>query len=547
MKSTFKFMMALAAVLSLASCSKSRIEQMKMAERLDIKCNPEVLALVGDSVPVDLAVTYPEGYFHPKATLTVTPVLVFEGGEVAATPYTYQGEKVKDNYKVVPSAGTTVREKFAFKFQKGMEKSYLELRSVINYKGKAIEVPAIKVADGVNVTVLWANTNGVYSYKEDGYQAVLHDKAEGQVMYDKNSANVKKSELRSDSVKELQAALELIASDPRYTITGTQVVAYASPEGGQKFNAKLSDKRAASAEKAWSKVTNGMKADELEVKSMGQDWEGFKEAVQNSNIQDKDLILRVLSMYSDPAVRESEIRNMSAVYKEINKNVFPELRRARFIANVDYKNFTDEELEELSHKAIDVLSEEGLLRVAANSNDAARKADLYKTAVKKFNSQKALFNLGCLALDQNNNAEAAAYFAQVKEQDADLLNVKGVCELRKGNVDAASALFKQSGTSDAKANLGAIALCKGDYATAAACYATTDSHDKAVAYILNNQLDEAAKAITCNCARSSYLRAIIAARKGDAAQVKANLDQVAQKSKPLAEKAAKDVEFANFR
>ena len=347
-------------------------------------------------------------------------------------------------------------------------------------------------------------------------------------------------------MKELQAALEEIESDPRYTVTGTRVVAYASPEGGQEYNAKLSDKRAASAKKVWKKVTGGMEADNLEIKSMGQDWEGFQEAVQKSDISDKELILRVLSMYSDPAVRESEIRNMSQVYTEINKNVFPELRRARFIADVDYQNFSEAELEELSRKAIDVLDEEALLRVAAKSDDPARKAELYKVAVKKFGSDRANFNLAVLALNDGKIDDAAKYLGAVKDADADVVNAKGVCELRKGNYDAAVKLFKQSGTTEAKANLGTVSLLEGKYSEAASELAGTGSHNTAVAYILAGQLDKASAAITCNCPRSNYLRAIIAARKGNASDVAKYLE-IAKKNPELKARAEKDVEFANYR
>lgn len=546
MKRIFKIFALCGLVVAAASCSKSRAEQMKLAENVKVSCTPEVLALVGDKIPAEITVTYPAKYFHPKATLEVTPVLVYEGGEQAAQTFTYQGEKVKDNYTVVAYGGGTVKESVSFKYAKGVEKSYLELRSVAYYNGKPIEIPAIKVADGCNVTQMLATTGGEYEFKKDAYQDVIKESAEGQILYDYNSANVKNSQLRSSSVKELQAALEEIESDPRYTVTGTRVVAYASPEGGQEYNAKLSDKRAASAKKVWKKVTGGMEADNLEIKSMGQDWEGFQEAVQKSDISDKELILRVLSMYSDPAVRESEIRNMSQVYTEINKNVFPELRRARFIADVDYQNFSEAELEELSRKAIEVLDEEALLRVAAKSDDPARKAELYKVAVKKFGSDRANFNLAVLALNDGKIDDAAKYLGAVKDADADVVNAKGVCELRKGNYDAAVKLFKQSGTTEAKANLGTVSLLEGKYSEAASELAGTGSHNTAVAYILAGQLDKASAAITCNCPRSNYLRAIIAARKGNASDVAKYLE-IAKKNPELKARAEKDVEFANYR
>lgn len=547
MKNSFKILFLCAAAVAAASCSKSRAEQMQLAENVKIDCTPEVLALVGDKIPVDLTVTYPAGYFHPKAMLDVTPVLVYGGREQTGPTFTYQGEKVLDNYKVVPSRGGTVREHFDFDYEEGVGRAYLELRGVARYKGKAIAVPAVKVADGTVLTQLLASAHGTYSYKQDDYQAVLHEQAEGQVMYDYNSSTVKGSELRSASVKELQAALAEIAANPRYTVKGTSVVAYASPEGGQAYNAKLSDQRAASAQKAWSKVTGEKAPDNLEVRSIGQDWEGFKEAIEKSDIADKDLILRVLSMYSDPAVRESEIRNLSQVYTEINKNVFPELRRARFITEVDYQNFSEEELVELSRQAIGVLDEEGLLRVASIADSPVRKAELYNQAVSKFDSDRARFNLAALALDEERPDAAARELDAVKVQDADVLNAKGVVELQRGDRAAAASWFRKSGSPEAKVNLGLLELLDGNYAAAADQLKGTAGLNGAVADILAGRLDDAEKAVTCSCAKAEYLRAVIAARRGDAAGVRSHLEAVSKKDAALYERSRNDVEFAKFK
>lgn len=547
MKNTLKIVFLCSAVLAAASCSKSIAEQMKLADKVSIDCTPEVLALVGDKIPVDLTVTYPKGYFHPKAMLELTPVLVYGDGSQTGPTFTYQGEKVMDNFKVVSSNGGTVREHFDFAFEEGVEQAYLELRGVASYNGKSIPVPAVKVADGTILTQLMARPTGSFSFKKDDYQAVLHEQTEGQVMYDYNSASIKGSELRSSSIKELQAALNEIASNPRYTVKGTRVVAYASPEGGQEYNAKLSDQRAESAQKAWSKVTGEKAPDDLEVRSIGQDWEGFKEAIEKSDLQDKDLILRVLSMYSDPAVRENEIKNMSKVYTEINKNVFPELRRARFITEVDYQNFTDEELVTLSRQAVDVLDEEGLLRVASIADNDKRKAELYEKAVERFGSDRARFNLAVLALNDERPDAAARYLDAVKDRDADWQNAEGVVELQRGDRQAAAGWFRKAGTPEAKANLGLVDLLDGKYDAAASQLKDTEGLNGAVASILAGRLDEAEAAIRCNCAQAEYLRAIIAARKGDAAGVSTHLDAVRQKDQRLYEQSRRDIEFAKYR
>ena len=547
MKNTVKILFLCLAALSAASCAQSRVEQMAKSENVRFSCTPEVLTLVGDKIPVDLTVTYPSGYFHPKALIEMFPVLVYGDREQRGPVLVYQGEKVMDNFKVVSSYGGTVREQFAFDYEEGVGQARLELRGIAHIQDKSATLPVIKVADGTIVTQLLADAHGQYSYKKDDYQAVLHEQTEGQVMYDYNSSVIKGSELRSESIKELQAALDEIASDPRYSVRGTSVVAYASPEGGQEYNAKLSDQRAASAQKAWSQVTGGAAPDNLEVRSIGQDWEGFQEAIENSDLQDKDLILRVLSMYSDPAVRENEIRNMSQVYTEINKNVFPELRRARFITEVDYQNFSDEELVELADKAIDVLDEEGLLRVASVVDKADRKAEIYKVAVQKYHSDRALFNLGALMLDDERPDAAVASFDAIRNEDADVTNAKGVVELQRGDLAGAAEWFRKAGTAEAQANLGTVELLQGNYAAAATRLKGTKGVNGAIAYLLDGKLDEAEAAVTCSCGRAEYVRAVIAARRGDAAGVKAHLDALAQKDQRLYNQSKKDVEFAKYR
>ena len=258
-------------------------------------------------------------------------------------PYVFQGEKVKDNYEVVPSDGATVSKKVKFAYAPGMESSYLELRGVVKYKSKAIDMPTKKAADGANTTYMLVCQKGKLDLKADNYQEIINQTAEGQILYTINNATVRNSELKSQSIKDFQAALDEIKANERKSLISTDVVAYASPDGAVDLNDKLSGNRSKSAEKAFGKVTKKHPADApVNVKSIGEDWEGFQELVAASNLEDKDLIIRVLSMYSDPAVREKEIKNMSAVYKTLAKEVLPALRRARFIANVEYKNYTSE-------------------------------------------------------------------------------------------------------------------------------------------------------------------------------------------------------------
>ena len=244
------------AVMGLAAVACASPEKMaEMAESVIVNCDPSPLEVVAGKIDATVSVTYPADYFHPKAILEVTPVLVYDGGEVTMTPFMYQGEKVKDNYTVVSSDGQTVTERVHFDYVKGMEQSHLELRGVVKYKKKSVDLPVKKVADGANTTYMLVGIGeglGSVAYKADNYQEVIPQTAEGQILYTINSADVRSKELKSESIKDFQAALDEIKNNDRKTLKGTEVVAYASPDGGQDLNAKLSDKRSKSADKAWN-------------------------------------------------------------------------------------------------------------------------------------------------------------------------------------------------------------------------------------------------------------------------------------------------------
>lgn len=547
MKKNFKFLSAAILGLGVVACSSPE-KMAEMAENVTVKCEPVVLEVVAGKINTTVAVTYPADYFHPKAILEVTPVIVYEGGEAKMEPFFYQGEKVIDNYKVVPSAGSTVTEKLSFAYVPGMEKSYLELRSVVKYKKKSVDLPTKKVADGANTTYMLVDKSGKVDLKADGYQEIIKQTAEGQILYTINSSVVRGSQLKSDSIKDFQAALDEIKANERKEIISTDIVAYASPDGGEKLNNKLSGKRSETAEKAFGKVTKKHEVDApVNVKSIGQDWEGFKELVAQSDMEDKDLIIRVLSMYSDPAVREKEIKNMSAVYKTLAKEVLPELRRARFIANVEFTNYSNEELLKLIEENIDILDETALLRAASVAKNEDSKVEVYKKAIEKFNSDRAQYNLAVVYLNADKLSAAKSALAKVSEKDADYQNAMGVVALRENKLDEAAKYFKAAGNATATENLAVLDILNGKYTDAAAKLANAECcNNKALAYILTGQLDKAAASVKCECPQASYLKAIIAARQGKAADVKTNLEK-ASKDKKLAERAAKDIEFAQYR
>ena len=544
MKKGIKFLSA--AILELAAVACGSPEKMAdMAENVTVKCEPAVLEVIGGEINAEVAVTYPADYFHPKAILEVTPVIVYEGGEAKMEPFMFQGEKVQDNYQVVPVDGATITKKVNFQYVPGMEKCYLELRGTVKYKNKATDMPTKKVADGANTTYMLVCKKGKLDLKADNYQEIIKQTAEGQILYSINSSTVRNKELRSQSIKDFQAAIDEIKANERKNLVSTDVIAYASPDGKEDQNAKLSDNRSKSAEKAFGKVTKKHPVEgPVNVSSIAEDWEGFQELVAASDLEDKELIIRVLSMYSDPAVREKEIKNMSAVYSTLAKEVLPELRRARFIANVEYTNYTSEELLQLIEENIDVLDETAILRAATLVKDNDKKVALYKKAAEKFNSNAAQYNLAVTYLKMDKMADAKVALAKC-EKDADWNNAMGVVALRENNIDEASKYFAAAGNATAKENAAVISILKGDYKAAAAALANAKGYNAALAQLLVGNYAPAA-ASKCECPQSAYLRAVAAARQGNAEAVKTNLE-AAKKCEKLAERAAKDVEFAQYR
>lgn len=543
------FFIVSAAVIALGMTSCASAEKMaKMADEVTVQCNPSPLVMKGGKVEADLAVKYPKDYFQAKAIAEITPVLVFEGGEEAMEPIMFQGEKVKNNYRVVMKGGGVVSQHVCFPYKEGMIKSHLELRGrASTNNGKTwVTLPTKKVADGCNITETLA-CRGFYGPKDSGYEEVITYSPEGQVMYQVNSSTVRNSEYKNESVKELIKSINEIYGNDREILKSIDIVAYASPEGGEEFNDKLSRNRSRSAKDAFEKIAKNEELDGVRrnVQSVGQDWEGFQEMVSSSDIEDKDLILRVLGMYSDPDVREKEIRNMSSIYQDLKKDVLPQLRRARFIANVEYRNYSDAELIELINRNSDVLDETALLKAATLCSKEDSKA-IYRKAVEKFDSKKAVFALACIALDERNMAEAQELIGRCDASDPDVMNLTGVFNLRQGNLEMAKKYFSTANTPDAQKNLGLCALKEGDYTTAANKCGDKGC-DAAVAQLLNGSTVTALSIVEGNdCPRAMYIKAVCLARQGLLDDAKIALNQAIARCDKLAERAKKDIEFAKL-
>lgn len=552
MKKIFNVLMIAAAGLFITTSCGSPKKMAESAEEVSVSSNPQVLEVIAGNIKADVTVTFPEDFFHPKAIVEVVPVLVYNGGEVALDPVMLQGEDVTENYETVPEIGGTVKKTFEFEYAEGMENSHLDLRMTVIHKDKRIPFTApYKVADGANTTYMLVKTDGSLAYAPDAYQAIIPEQNEAQILYLINSATVRPSQLKSDEIKAFQEFLASIKADERRELVSTDIVAYASPDGKEDFNAELSARRAKTASDAFNKKINAKDiAIETTVNTtnVDEDWDGFKALVSNSSIEDKDLILRVLEMYSDPAVREREIKNMSQVYTVLKKDILPELRRARFIANVEFTNYTNNELVALVNDNIEILDEEALLRAGSLLKDANQKVTVYQKAVEKFNSDRAKINLGVAYLALGKTAEADKALAGVSDKNNTYYNnAAGVVALRNGNNDAAVAAFKKSGLKEAQYNLAVVDILNGNYADAAAKLNGAGSFNEALSDILTNDLASASKVLgnaTCQC--KNYLKAIIAARQGNVDAAKAALE-IASKDEALAARAENDIEFAKIR
>ena len=539
--------------LMLAACSNPS-KMAKHAEMVNTECTPEVLEAVNGKIAAQYTVEFPAKYFVSEAILDITPVMVYQDGEIAGPVFTLQGDKVMDNNNVISfKNGGKASRAVVFDYKPGMEKAILELRATVynSKKTKKYEFPInYKVADGTNCTYMLVKLEGTPSMEADNYQKIIRETKESQILYTINQSNVRNNQLKSAQMKEYQEFLTAADKDERRTIVSNDIIAYASPDGAETLNSKLSHNRAKSAEKAFVKVISKkakVKDIPLNISEISEDWEGFQELVSASDIQDKELILRVLSMYSDPVVREREIKNMSAVFQTLAKEVLPALRRSRLIANVDYKNWTDEELTQLINENINELDEEALLYGATLFDKASAKAEIYKAAAKNYNSSRAYNNLAAMSLKDGKTIDAKAYLAKMNDKTASYYNNMAVVAMQEGNFDAAAEYLAKAGDlKEAKANMGALLILKGDYNGAVAALNGANSYNEALANVLTNNLSKASSILANGkCACKSYLKAIIAARQGNNSQAK-ELLEVAKKDEKLAKRAANDIEFAKL-
>lgn len=554
MKKINFYVMALTAI-ALSSCSK-----LGNLGADNFKVTPTPLEAVGGEVPATINGTFPVKYMKKKAVVTVTPVLKYNGKEVAGQSATFQGEKVEDNNTSISyKLGGTYTMKTTFAYESGMEQSDLYARFDAKLGKKKVSVPEVKIGYGVVTTSeLLGRCIGSASTAQDAFQRVIEQKHEANIKFLIGQANLRTSELSSVSIQDLVKILkEINDMQEERALQGIDVSAYASPDGAYNINEKLAERRQnVSADYVRQQMKKAKVNGDVNVRYTAEDWDGFQELVSKSNLQDKDLILRVLSMYQDPEEREQQIRNMSSVYTEIASGIMPELRRARLMVNYEVIGRSDDQILDQYNADPSKLSVDELLYGANElvEDDATRK-QWYQTTTRLYpNDYRAYNNLAKLALQDGDEAAAKAYLAKAKAVDTKAPEANAnmaLIALKDGDKQAAQTYMSQASGSDTFNDImGQLNIANGNYSAASANLQNSKTNAAALAQILNKDYASANRTLA-NVqkpdATTSYLKAIVGARTGDSGVVKSNLQAAISQDASLGERARKDLEFSNYR
>lgn len=553
-KFSFFPIVALSAIV-LSSCSK-----LDYLTSYNFKTTPTPLESVGGEVSATINATFPKKYMKKKAVITITPVLKYNGGEAQSTSTTFQGEKVMGNGTTVgykEGGNYTMRANFVC--TEAMLNSDLLLRFKAKLGNKTVFLPNVKVGYGIlatgdlsRYTLRTANP----ALSPDAYQRIIQQKQEAQIKYLVNQATVRSSELKTNSIQDFVKILkEINDNQETLKLQNIEVSAYASPEGRYDFNEKLAEKRQQTSADYVSQQLkrNKMQAD-VDTKFTAEDWEGFQQLISQSNIQDKEIILRVLSMYQDPAEREAQIRNMSVVYEDIAKGILPELRRARLIANYDVIGRSDEQIIMQFEEDAKELNIEEILYGATLQNSYIDKKKWYEKATQLYsNDSRAYNNLANMAYQIGDLETATNYLQKAKSlnsNNAEVATNEALIALAKGDIATAEEkISKGTGSNAYSEILGNLNLAKGNYAAAAANLIGVNTNSAALAQILNKDYVSAASTLekVKNAdAYTEYLKAILSARKGDTYEMKTALQNAISQEPNLRARAAKDLEFSKY-
>jgi hypothetical protein len=557
MRKNLIFTLSVCSVLAFTSCSKMGALS---ADNFTVTPNP--LETKGGQVPATINGAFPEKYMKKNAVVTVIPELRYGNGQVAkGAGSTFQGEKVLGNDQMISyRLGGRYTMKTAFDFVPAMQKSDMYLTFSARRGNKKINIPAVKVAEGVVATSelykqLLLGDGGCIA--PDSFQRVNARKQEANIKFLVNQANLRRSELKNNSVKEFVAMLKRINADrEKLNIRNVEVQAYASPEGGFSFNDKLAGKRQNTSEAyVKSQLKQTGVATGIDAHYTAQDWDGFQKLVQASNIQDKDVILRVLSMYKDPEQREQQIRNMSAAFRELADGILPELRRSRLIINYETIGRSDEQIKAQYATDATKLGVEEMLYYATLEDNMAKKEEIYKRTAEYYDKDyRALNNLATLAFKKGDEMEATRYLERalrVNPQAPEALANLGIMELVNGNVkEAETSIAKALGEQNVNVAIGSLNLAKGNFAQAEKDFEDVNSNSAALAQLMNKNYAAAAatldKVANPN-ALTDYLHAIVAARRGNKFAAESYLKEALKKDPSLKTYADNDLELSILR
>ena len=533
----------------------------KEIEAMGLEASPEPLILRGDQVELEVTGRFPAKYFGKKVSVEATPVLTWEGGSASFESEGFQGEDAAGNFTVVPfESGKSFSYSSSVPFDPAMEDA-AELAVVISgtQGNKSATFAPFVVGAGVITTPLWVQADDQFIPVEDNFQRVITYTEEVTVNYSVNSSTMRSGELRDDDWKALKELIQLSVDADSVTITGARIEAYASPEGEITLNEDLASDRANSAA---ASVTREMKrkkltADEAfyDLVPKGEDWQGFKSLMQASDIEDKNLILRVLEMYSDKNKREEEIRNIAKTYKAIEKEILPALRRSQVVVSYDVEGYTDEELMDYCMSMPDSLTADELLYAATLFADLNDKLTIYQSAARVHADDfRGYNNAGWCLAQMGRMNQAGEVFQQALELERNKAVVNNVAALTRqnGDIDGAMKLLNEAAGAGPEVgyNKGIILIQKGDYASAISNMGRVSSVNVALAKMLNGDAAGAKTALENaddDSAVASYVMAVACARLNDSAGVKKHLGEALAKDPNLRQKAEKDLEFRDMR
>jgi len=546
-------MLVLAVALFATSCSS----KLKPLSQNNFNVTPSPMETVGNQVPVTVNGTFPEKWFPKNATVTVTPILKYGDRELAGTPYSYQGESISGNRVTIPhGSGANFTMTSSFPYSPDMLSSELYLRFDGRIKNKQSTLPDLKVADGVIATSALADVRTTTpSVAPDGFQRIIKEAQEANIMFVIQQANLRQSELAKSDLTEWKRRVEQAFNDPRQNVN-VEVSAYASPDGGLSLNEQLAAQREKNTSSYLENELSKRNIDtDVYARYTAEDWDGFRQMVSASDLQDKELILRVLEMYPDSETREREIKNISYVFEDLAATILPQLRRSRITANIEIIGKSDEEIMTAWNNNPKELSVEELLYASSLTADEKEKERIYQYVTANFSKDyRGWNNIGTMFYKQGDYAKAKQAFdraAQVNPSAPEVNMNKALLAIMDNDLETANELLGRSaGANGLEEAMGLLNLLQGNYNQAVGAYGNSLSNNAGLAQLLvrdYNKAKQTLEAIEQPDATTAYLLAIIASRTNNFNDVVSNLRTAVSHDKSIATQALNDLEFAKYR